>query len=369
VVVGGNVSQATITASGTVTQPFTGVEDGFVASISTNLTPQSSDTVTYLGQAGATQTATGMTVSGGVAYLTGTEANDPNSVASTDATEGFVTGVNASSGAIAYTSKFAGANGQAVPTAISAAGAGASVLDQLGLPTGTLNPASSGLITAATSIQAGQSFYVRTSPGGAQTQITITASDTLTTLANKLNAALGASGKATVQAIGANSELEITPNDSSDFIELDSQPASNDTSYSQQSSSSGTDVLSALGLSSGVIRTVATINGLTDVKQLREYGMDLPTNLNLTTAANAQHASNAIQAAMSAVQSAYQDLVTPPTMAAEQAAKAQSTGGTVPTYLTNEIANYQAGLQRLTAGESTSTSSSSASGGVLSLFG
>jgi hypothetical protein len=95
--------------------------------------------------------------------------------------------------------------------------------------------------------------------------------------------------------------------------------------------------------------------------------MNLPSNLNLSTAANAQHASNAIQAAMSAVQSAYRDLVTPPTIASEQAAAAHTSGGAVPAYLTNEIANYQAGLNRLLQGQG-STSGSSSSGGILSLF-
>jgi hypothetical protein len=365
IVVGGNVSHATINAA-TVAKPFAGVEDGFVASISTNLAAQPSDTVTYLGQSGVTLTATDMTIAGGQAYLTGTEANDPNSLAAANATEGFVTGVNLATGAVSSTTRLAGANGQATPTTIVAAGSGASVLDQLGLPTGTLNAATSGLIVGATPINAGDSFYVRTSPGGAQTQITISASDTLTTLTNKINNALGASGKATVVTVGSNSELSITPTDTSSFIELDSQAAANTVPYTQQNSGSGTDVLSALGLSSGVIRTVKTINGLTDVKQLREYGLDLPSNLNLTTAANAQHASNAIQAAMVQIKTAYQDLVTPPTMASEQAAQASSSGGSVPTYLTNEIANYQAGLSRLLANQS---SSSSASTGLASLFG
>ena len=39
----------------------------------------------------------------------------------------------------------------------------------------------------------------------------------------------------------------------------------------------------------------------------------------------------------------------------EAAAKAQSSGGTVPTYLTNELANYQAGLNRLMSGSSSSS--------------
>ncbi|MDB5458908.1 MAG: regulatory protein FlaEY [Caulobacteraceae bacterium] len=366
VVVGGNVSTATINAA-TVAKPYTGVGDGFIATLSTNLTAQASDTVTYLGKSGATQTATALSVAGGQAYLTGTIANDPSSLAAIGATEGFVTGVDTSSGAVSYSSTFAGANGQAVPTAVSVSSTGTSVLDQLGLPQGALNPASSGLLTAATAIKAGDSFYLRTTPGGPQTKITITAKDTLATLATKLTTAMHGSGTATVVAVGSTSQLSITPNNTTDFIELDPQQASSGLSYTAQSNGSGTNVLSALGLPSGVIRTVATVNNLTDVKQLREYGLNLPTNLNLNTATDAQHASNAIQAAMYAVKQAYQDLVNPPTMASEQAAAAKSSGGSVPTYLTNQIANYSAGLARLTAGQ-TSTSSSASSGGILSLF-
>ncbi|MEI9892242.1 MAG: hypothetical protein WDN45_18880 [Caulobacteraceae bacterium] len=59
--------------------------------------------------------------------------------------------------------------------------AGSSILDKLGLPQGTINAATSNLITSATAIKAGQSFWVRTSPGGAQNKVTITASDTLQT--------------------------------------------------------------------------------------------------------------------------------------------------------------------------------------------
>jgi hypothetical protein len=365
IVVGGNTSTSTIT-SGTVVQPYTGLGDGFIASISANLTPQASDTVTYMGQPGTTQTATAMAVSGGVAYLTGTVSGDPKSLDAIDATEGFITGVDTSSGAVSYSTKLSGANGQAVPTAISVAASGASVLDQLGLPEGAINAGSSGLITASTPIKAGDSFYVRTSAGGPQAKVTISTTDTLTSLTLKLNMAIGNQGTATIVPVGANSQVSITPNQGG-YIELDSQPGTDDTPYTEQDNNGGVDVLGALGLSAGVIRTVSTVNGLTDIKQLREYGLDLPTNLNLSTTADAQHASNAIQAAMFAVQSAYKDLVTPPTLASEQAAAQQSSGGTVPTYLTNEIANYSAGLARLTAGQNT-TASSSASGSILSLF-
>ena len=364
VIVGGTTTQATIT-SGSVTQAYKGVSDGFITSISGNLAPSSGDTVAYLGMSGATQTATGMTVAGGQAYLTGTIANDPSSLASPNATEGFVAGVDASTGQVTYSTRLAGQNGQSAPTSVTVAAAGSSVLDRLGLPSGTINAAVSNLITSATSIKAGQSFWVRTSPGGQQQQVTITAADTLQTLAAKLNIALGGQGTAAVEALGANSELSIVPSSASAFIELDSQAASN-TNPGASATSLNTDVLSALGLQAGVIRTVRQVNNVTDPTQLREYGLDLPTNLDISNPTSAQHAANVLQAAMSAVQSAYQDLASPPTIASETAAAQQSSGdSTVPTYLTNEISNLQAGLSRLTAGQG----SSSGSDPTLALFG
>jgi hypothetical protein len=68
---------------------------------------------------------------------------------------------------------------------------------------------------------------------------------------------------------------------------------------------------------------------------------------------------------MSAVQQAYQALASPPTMASEALAASQSSSGSVPTYLTNEISNLQAGLSRLTAGESSSGGSSSSLAGLI----
>lgn len=350
VVVGGTAAAATIQA-GTVTRAYAGVSDGFIASIGSSLAPASGDTVAYLGQSGATQVATALTVAGGQAYLAGTVAGDPSSLAAPEATEGFVTGVDASTGAVSYSSRFAGTNGQDAPSAITVATTGSSILDQLGLPQGTINGKVSNLITAATSIQAGQSFWVRTSPGGPQTQVTITATDTLQTLTDKLNIALAGQGRAQVLNLGSNSQLQISPNAPGSFIELDSQQAS-DLNPVATASSLKTDVLAALGLPSGVIRQVKEINKLTDVSQLREYGLNLPTNLDLSTPADAQHAANALQAAMSAVMSAYQDLANPPTMASEALAAAQNSGGTVPAYLSSEIANLQAGLSRLTGGAS-----------------
>ena len=366
VVVGGSAGAPTIHA-GTVTQAYAGVASAFIASISSSLTPSSGDTVTYLGKSGVTQGATAMTIAGGQAYVTGVMANDPSSLVSPGAVEGFVSGVDTTTGLVSYSTRLAGANGQDAPTSIAVAATGSSILDQLGLPLGTVNAAQSNLVTASTSIRPGQSFWVRTQPGGPQTQIAISATDTMQTLVDKINVAIGGQGKAQVLNLGANSVLEIAPNDSGSFIELDAQEAS-DSNPGATASSLSSNVLAGLGLNAGVIRQVRQINGLTDVNQTREYGLDLPTNLDISTTTSAQHAANALQAAMSAVQQAYQDLATPPTIATEAAKAAQNAGtSTVPTYLTNEIANMQAGLNRLTAGQQSSGASSSNS--LLSLFG
>jgi hypothetical protein len=349
--VGGNVAAATIHAS-TVTGAYTGVADSFVASIDTSLTPSTTDNVTYVGLSGATQTATAMAVAGGQAYLTGTIASDPANLSYSGATEGFVSGVDVSSGAVTYANRFTAAGGQSAPSAIAVSATGTSVLDQLGLPTGSINAPGSTLITANTPIKAGDSFYVRTQPGGPQTTITVSATDTLTTLTAKLNAALGGAGKATILTLGANSQLSITPTSSDTFIELDSQPAN---AGLASVTSNSTDVLASLGLSAGVIRTVKTINGLADPSQLREYGLSLTSNLNISTQTGAKQAIISLQSAMIAVKQAYTDLASPPTLASEAAAKAQ--GGTAPAYLTAQIANYQAGLNRLLAGSSSSNQS------------
>jgi hypothetical protein len=303
-----------------------------------------------MGLSGATQIATAMTVAGGQAYLTGTILNDPSSLASVGATEGFVAGVDVSSGAVSYTNRFSAAGGQASPTAIAVSTTGTSVLNQLGLPAGAINAAGSTLITANTPIKAGDAFYVRTQPGGPQTSVVVTATDTLTTLAKKLNAALGSAGKATVLALGSTSKLSITPTNTDSFIQLDSSPAG---AGLASVTSNSTDVLASLGLSAGVLRTVRTINGLTDPSQLREYGLNLTAGLNVSTQSLAKQATINLQAAMATVKQAYQDLASPPTLASEAAAKAQT--GSAPKYLTNQIANYQAGLNRLLSGSSGGT--------------
>jgi len=71
-----------------------------------------------------------------------------------------------------------------------------------------------------------------------------------------------------------------------------------------------------------------------------------------------------------AIRKAYKDLVkaATPKSQLDAAAAAAAASGKVPAYMTNQISNYQAALERLTGGDSSSSSSSGATG-IASLFG
>ena len=87
------------------------------------------------------------------------------------------------------------------------------------------------------------------------------------------------------------------------------------------------------------------------------YGLGLSTTLNLDSTAQISHALAQVSSAMGVVRRAYQDLVAAATpKSALQTAQAAGKTGSVPTYLSDQIANLQAGLARLTGGSSSTTS-------------
>ena len=83
------------------------------------------------------------------------------------------------------------------------------------------------------------------------------------------------------------------------------------------------------------------------------YGLNLDQSFDLTTTAGIKAAQSAIQTAMAKVQNAYYNFV----KASNPSTTATSTvTGTVPAYLTAQIASYKNALARLTAGSSSGSS-------------
>ncbi len=335
---------------GTVTSAGGGGEDAFAVTLSAGLTPAAGDQIAYFGGSGNDK-VTGMAVSGNQVWLTGQAGSDLPGLPAVGKKDGFLVNLNVAAGSVDFARRFTSNDGQDIPTSVAVAQGGASILDQLGLPQGVMNAAQSTRLIDNSSVRPGDTFYVKTSEGGNQIKITIDASDTLDTLATKIQRASGFQITATKATINGKRQLTLAPFSPSSTAELVEGPA-------------GHDALSALGLQAGVLRNT-TVNSSGQVVSAdgkgTVYGLKIDTSLNLNSKASIAAATAALQSAMNVVVTAYGDMkraampksTTPPTT---------NPTGTVPTYLTNQIANYQAALSRLTSGSSSGT-------GTASLFG
>jgi hypothetical protein len=330
--------------AGTVTSASTGGMDGFAATLSTGLAPAASDAIAYYGGSGDTN-VTGMTVSGGEVWITGSATGSLPNETALGAKDGYVAALDVAAGAVAWSQRFTGRDGQVAPTAIAVAPTGASILDQLGLPQGTIDGPVSDLVTATTSVKAGDSFTIA-SGGGAPVRITVQASDTMASLATEISRATGFTVAVSTQTNANGGEtLQIKPLTQDSTVTLGSGPA-------------GSDALAELGLKPGILANTVK-SGKTTVPadgKGRIYALGITGSLDLASASDINHAKAVLTAALSVIKGAYQDLKTTATPAHVLALqKAQATSGQVPAYLANQIANYQAALARLTAGQTSTT--------------
>ncbi|WP_309606473.1 hypothetical protein [Phenylobacterium sp.] len=338
VVVAGSTANGSLSA-GTVTRAKSGGVDAFAARIDASLSVSAGDAVAYYGGAGNDR-ATSLAVSGGQVWIGGQAGSDLPGQAPVGKKDGFLASLDVAAGTIGWSRRFTGKDGMASPTAIAVDPVGASVLDRIGLPSGTLNLADSQRLTAQSSLRAGDQFSVKASDGVAKT-ITIDEAETYDTLAQKIRRASGFEAKVTVTTdLNGERQLSIAPLNSRMTIQLDAGKA-------------GQDALEPLGLKAGVIRETTLINGLSapaDGKGML-YGLGLAAPLNFSDAVQTQHALSQVSSAMGIVRSAYRDLVAAATpKSALPAAQANKASGPVPQYLINQIANYQAALARLTGG-------------------
>ena len=350
VYVAGNTRNTALNA-GTVTSaaPGSGLT-AFAATLSTGLAPATSDAIAYYGGASGDTKATGMTVANGDVYLTGSATGDLPGEPAIGATDGFVAALNVGTGTVDYAQRFTGLDGQVAPTSIAVAPTGASVLDQLGLPQGVVDGPVSDLVTATTGVAVGDSFKIAVN-GGAPVTITVQATDTMASLATEISKATGFIANATTSpAGGGGTALEIKAAYPGSTVTLIDGPA-------------GSDALAALGLKPGVVADTSEKNGATVLAGSNKpiFSLGLPPSLDLSSAADIKTAQVQLAGAVSVAEAAYQHLKNAATPANVLALQKAQTSGTTPKYLSNEIANYQSALTRLTA-TATSSGSSSSSG-------
>ena len=337
-IVAGNTGGASIDVNNTV-RAYSGGRDGFVARMSASLIGVVDDRLTYYGGT-AEDVITGVSIQNDRVFVTGTSKGDLPSMNKVGTIDGFVAEVDPVTGDTPWSRRFTGKDGFVSPSAIAVDTAGASVLDRLGLPTGTLNVADSIRLDAVSSIRTGDQLKVRRSLNGPTTTITVKEGDTLTTLADRMKTALGSQADVRVMTVDGGRRLQIKPATDRGVFELIAGPE-------------GKDALRALGLTEGVLRATDIGKGgkiLPADGRSPIFGLKMNPKINLDNPAEMRHAAAELAGAVSQLHTVYRELREASTPASVKAAEAARAAGKsqVPAYLQKQIANYTEGLNRLT---------------------
>jgi hypothetical protein len=331
VVVTGQTRNAALNV-GQINAAHNGGIDVFVAVLNGDLNASGTESLTYFGGEGD-DTAADVKVLDGKVWMTGV-SNRPLSAKEDEPTRAYLSRIDVATGQVEWNQTWSATGEQAKTSTIAVASNGASVLDRLGLPQGEIGQKNSQQLVEATALRVGDRFYVTSVSTGREVAVSITANDTLQTLATKIERASSGALKVTVKTerdyltdvvgeqrvtSGGVQRLEITFTDGRGGALL-------------RAGESGRDALSGLGLTGGFIGPSKS-----DTKTI---GIDLPSTLSIKDPASAKAASEVLSKVISSLREAYRAMN--PTTAA--AAKPK---GEVPAYLQAQIANYQAALDRL----------------------
>ncbi|MBU6445186.1 MAG: hypothetical protein KGR48_14865 [Alphaproteobacteria bacterium] len=328
--------------------------DAFVASFTDAGTTVSANTVTYIGTSG-TDTAGQLTVdSSGTVYLTGTTtgtfAGQTRSAIGTQ--NAFVTALN-SSGNVNWTQQYGGASGTSTGAGVAIDPTGSSVLDALGLPRGTIDINQTVDLSSVSTLRAGDSFQIKIDNGAASNTATITidAGETLQSLTNKLNIALGSSGKASV-TYNNGEALKIAVNKG-----ISATLIAGPTDF---------NALGRLGLAAGTIANGVTTTNTSSSSALTGSSSSSATKqtfglgfsaiaMDLSTSSDAGAAAAQLLTVLSSISNAYRTSNAPPSSGTSSPG---NYSGTAPAYLTNQTASYQNALNMLMASQSSTSSGS-----------
>lgn len=326
-------------SAGVTTRAYTNGLDAFAARISADLSAGAGDRLAYYGGAGDDK-VTGMALSEGRVYLTGQAGLDLPDLDAKGKKDGFLTELNLETGATGFTRRFTGKDGYATPTAIAVDNSGASALDRLGLPKGTLDMTDSVQLSAVSAVRPGDQFQVKGGNGGTFKTITIEAGETMESLVAKLKRGLNYQADVSVVTSDGQRKLQIKPQNPRNILEF-------------APGKTGRDALALLGIPEGVVRTtVLSKDGKTTSADGKGtfYGLGLDKAMNLSNAEEISHTKAELASALNVIRTAYKDLKEAATPEAQRKAEKAMATGNVPAYLTNQIANYQAALDRLSGG-------------------
>jgi hypothetical protein len=204
----------------------------------------------------------GLAVSNGAVYVSGATMGSLDGASTNTDADAYVRKLDAA-GAAVWTHQFQSVGSASAANAISIDAKGASVLDRLGLPRGKISFDESRLITAGSSVRAGDHFFLRVNDGN-KLKVSVEAGDTMRSLALKINNAMLLKGAAEVSRTGGDG-IRITAKEGN-TVEL-------------IAGSAGLDALAGLGLEP--MKLDANKQTASTAASLRRFSLGLETGMNL----------------------------------------------------------------------------------------
>ena len=338
VYVSGTSSNGNLTAGGqaSIASASTGGTDAFVFAMTDNGSSVSADHVSYVGTDASDQGGAVTVGPDGTIYLTGstlgTFVGQQRNIQKV--TNAFATALDAT-GSVQWTQQYGGADGQSTGASVAIDPEGSSVLDVLGLPRGTINLNQSVDLTSMTTLRAGDTFKIKIDGIATRTTtITIDKGETINSLNTKINAQLGAIGKATANYTGGAEGIKLTVNPGN-TIELIAGPKDS-------------DALARLGISAGVLTAPATAGKTAATTAASDkngkveptYGLGFSGTLDISTRSGANLARSQLLSVLSNLQSTYQKSNAPPPSAATPG----NNSGSASAATAAQLANYNLAL-------------------------
>lgn len=336
-----------------------GARDGFVARLAPAADGFSLQFARALGAAGAgSEQVTGLALSNGTLLVSGTTDAAFGGAPLDGPRNPFLAQIDASSGALNGVTTLPGSftdNGGSLTLSPE----GENALNRLGLPTGPVQFTDSDRITDRSSARAGDSFTLQIGTGPPQ-RITLRSTDTLTSLAFRINQALRLDGRAELRTATLEAGDALTRGDAqADRIAggtltgrrlvFEPRPGRQ---LTLTAGAAGEDLLAALGLRAGIVYAEPTLPSQDRASPTPRFlELSLDESLTLDDSASAQRAANVLVAAQSAVRNAFRAVNAPP----PAANASRNANGPVPEFLSAQLANLRAGLARLQAGQTQNT--------------
>ena len=353
VYISGVTTNAGLDAAGsaTVNGSALGAQEGFVSGLTlSGATALTADFTTYLSTSG-TDRIQDVVVNNGTVYVAGSTSGTLSGELKRGSVDAFAARINGTSGALEDVQQFGESLAKQATGGLAFTTQGNSVLETLGLPTGTVGIDETLDVQTQTSAKVGDFFYL-TVDGGSKRKITLQEGDGFEDLKRKIRIAGFGKLSADVATTAEGSKLTITTNDNGSTIDL--LPGTGDR-----------DLLQRIGLTAGkLVPKNEALSLLNNDKNFDPsapenlggaFGLGLAGALNIEDKQTAKYVLGLLDGGISRIQRAFRSLTFDPLK--ESLKQDNKANGPVPPHLQKQLANFSSGLARLQSGSSSSSTS------------